>query len=791
MNRSWIGWLLDLYEDPLGGVVVWFLDENGERRQLRQRLPVVFYAAGPIRRLQALQAFINRQSATARTCMTSRMDVFARREVDVLSVMVGSPAELTPLFRKVVRQFTDLDFADADLQLSLRYAAVTGVSPLCKCRVEVDPGNMIQLIEPLEDPWALDASIPPLRIMSLAPDCDPAHREPRAVLVGVDGCTHRLSFQPPRVLLITLQSLLRTYDPDVLLTSWGDTWLLPRLMQLAGELKLPLALNRDPDAMIARREERWYFSYGQIIYRGQQALLFGRWHVDRKNAMMWSDYDLDGVLEMARVTALPVQTAARVSPGTGISAIQMLAALRHQILVPWQKQQAEMPKPAADLFAADQGGLVYQPVSGVHFNVAALDFVSMYPAIIVRFKISPETLSVMGGQDAVGQPVPQVNLQIDQARDGIVSLALAPLLEKRVALKRRQAILPAWDPNRNRDRRRSSALKWLLVTCFGYLGYKNARFGRIEAHQAVTAYGREALLTAKEVAEQSGGQILHAYVDSLFVKWPHTVQSGDLGALLACIEARTGLPIALDGIYRWVAFLPSRLCASRPVANRYFGVFENGEVKVRGIAARRRDTPSWIAAVQMELVEYLAHSGDPVQALPGAGRILRARLAQMRNGQVNLEQMLVAQRLTRDADAYRSPSPAARAALQLQEVGKVVKPGQRVRFLYTVGAPGVYAWDLPRSPDPGSLDLARYRELLLRAAREVLEPFLALRLPDDNEAPGPGEPALAWQRSILVPEVPSLPDAELTAVLSSSDNIQQSQWSSMKMAPCPMGGSQA
>ena len=39
----------------------------------------------------------------------------------------------------------------------------------------------------------------------------------------------------------------------------------------------------------------------------------------------------------------------------------------------------------------------------------------------------------------------------------------------------------------------------MLVTCFGYLGYKNARFGKIEAHEAVTAYGRDKFLTAKEI----------------------------------------------------------------------------------------------------------------------------------------------------------------------------------------------------------------------------------------------------------------------------------------------------
>ncbi len=51
---------------------------------------------------------------------------------------------------------------------------------------------------------------------------------------------------------------------------------------------------------------------------------------------------------------------------------------------------------------------------------------------------------------------------------------------------------------------RQNALKWILVTCFGYLGYKNARFGRIEAHEAVTAFGRDKLLTAKEICEERG-----------------------------------------------------------------------------------------------------------------------------------------------------------------------------------------------------------------------------------------------------------------------------------------------
>jgi DNA polymerase-2 len=262
-------------------------------------------------------------------------------------------------------------------------------------------------------------------------------------------------------------------------------------------------------------------------------LLSGRWHIDRYNAMLFHDYGMDGILELARVTALPAQTAARVSPGSGISAMQMLTALRLGILVPWHKQQAERPKSALDLLRADQGGLVYQPTVGLHHDVAEIDFISMYPSIMVRFNISPETV---GSSRAIAEAALELGAPSDPGTDpqppGLVPQTLAPLLEKRLALKRRLASLPAWHPQRKTYQARASAHKWLLVTCFGYLGYKNARFGRIEAHEAVTAYGREALLRAKEAAEDLGFSVLHMYVDGLWVCRPGTSQPADLQPLL-------------------------------------------------------------------------------------------------------------------------------------------------------------------------------------------------------------------------------------------------------------------
>ena len=95
----------------------------------------------------------------------------------------------------------------------------------------------------------------------------------------------------------------------------------------------------------------------------------------------------------------------------------------------------------------------------------------------------------------------------------------------------------------------------------------------------------------------------------------------------------------------------------------------------------------------------------------------------LRDRQVPLDALLVTQKLSRELEAYRSPSPVARAAAQLAAVGKDVRPGQHVRFLHTLGESGVRAWDLPSDPDPRRLDFKRYTQLLLRAASTVLQPL--------------------------------------------------------------------
>ncbi len=707
------GWLLDVFENTqAAGAVLWFLSDKGERLRLHQPFPITFYVAGPAARLREVWRFLKDHPSAPRLSRDQKRDIFQPQPVDVLAVEVASLSSQQRLFQQLLEQFPTLNYYDADLSLAVRHAAKYKTFPLCRCRVKFYESYLIQDLEVENTRWDLDPEMPKLRVLHLEPDCDPAHAAPLAICAQMNGQSYRFSLQPVRPLLINLQALLKRLDPDLILTRWGDTWLLPYLFELMEKQPFELALNREPGRKYMQRPERSYFSYGQIIYSGQQIHLFGRWHIDQKNASFWTDLGLDGIFEMARVTAQPVQVAARTSPGTGISTMQVLTALEEGILVPWHKQQGERPKTALELIESDLGGLVYQPIVGLHRDVGAIDFVSMYPAIMVRSNISPETC----------KPHP---LETSDEKPGLIPLTLGPLLEKRVALKHRMGLTSRWDPRRKLDAERSGAHKWLLVTCFGYLGYKNARFGRIESHEAVTAGGREALLRAKEASEDFGFNVLHMYVDGLWVKQPGYTQPADFSALLDEIVTRTGLAIALDGVYRWVAFLPSRVNERVPVPNRYFGVFQDGSLKVRGLEARRRDSAPWVARMQMQLLEYLAQAesvDELPEYIPGALAILRQHLADLRKGRVPLTDLLVALRLTREPQEYTVKTAGARAGQQLLAIGKSIRPGQRVRLLYMHGGE-VQAWDMPQTVDPRRVDRARYYELAVRAASSVFWPM--------------------------------------------------------------------
>jgi len=356
-------------------------------------------------------------------------------------------------------------------------------------------------------------------------------------------------------------------------------------------------------------------------------------------------------------------------------------------------------------------------------------------SIMIKYNVSPETVvDIYDPRD--GSEIPELKVKI-LSRPGLIPQTLQPMRDKRLALKRLLKSMDKSDPQYRDTRRRYSlvaklldveavtdAIKWLIVVCYGRLRFANSIFGRINSHEVVSYLSRKAILQAKRIAEERGGRALHLYVDSLFVSLPNASKA-DFQALVNEIGEKTGLPMELENVYSWFAFLSSRGNPNTSVANKFFGVAENGKHKIRGIAVRRGDTCTFVANLQREIIQILAKEKDPAKLgslLPEILAMTKERFSALKNRNVELEELIISQRLSRDLSGYSVLSPPAVAARQLQIQGAPVERGQQVRFIYTAQGPGVYAWEMSAKMDPRSIDVRQYKELAFRAIHEVLEP---------------------------------------------------------------------
>jgi DNA polymerase II len=745
------GWVLDLFP-AREGIEVWFRTAEGGTVTLLSPFCPSFAVAGRGVREAPVRAAARRWG-----CSLERgegIEFFSGKAIPAWTIAVPSPALLRATVRKAETAFGPEALWNADIAPEQQFAYATGLFPLARATVECAADGRLLSCRILDSPRDVDPPLPFLSAARLAVEGTghPAHGRTRPLLFTAEGETHELLWEDGEEFLREFARRFRAADPDLLVTEYGDDHILPRMLALSGKTGVPLPLGRvprppggpaggiepsgrgapeDPGIRLAR--ERSYVSYGRVVFRAAPHTFRGRWHIDARNSFLFGETGLPGLIELARFSGIPLQRLARSSPGTAISAMQVAAALARGILVPYKKREPETFKTGTELVATDKGGLTYLPRPGWHENVAELDFASMYPSLMERYNISPETIRcrccAVPGR-GTGIPVPGIGSHTCSRRRGLVPEVLSPILEKRRLLKERQRTAAA-EEERGRFRKRQTALKWILVVCFGFLGYRNARFGRIEAHEAVTAWGREKLLSAKEIAERQGFLFLHGLTDAVWVARKGATEE-DCRRLADTITAETGMPIALEGIYRWIAFLPSKRNPAVAVPNRFAGAFADGTLKVRGIALRRSDTPPFVARFQRRLLERMTRARNLAglrAMLPELRELAESALLELREGALPPEELAVARRLSKAPERYTANTAAAAVARELCGRGVPLRPGSKIRYLLTEGAgnaprdgraakqQGRAAGFLDGSESP---DLAKYGEMLREAAEEVL-----------------------------------------------------------------------
>ncbi len=498
------------------------------------------------------------------------------------------------------------------------------------------------------------------------------------------GRTERLTGQTDDV-LADLFSLVRALDPDVILMPDADTW-MPRIQKEAQKhgLAMPFARNGKYRQMDARS----YWSYGRVEHKESALIPDGRILIDTEQSFVYQEGGLEGVLMAARLSGLPPNLASRFTPGTLISSHEVYEAVKRGITVPFRKSDPEVIRHISMLQAADRGGMMFQPAPGIYENVEEIDFTSMYPAIIVQANLSPETIE-------------------HPERAGFLPAALKPLLDLRITTKRLKKTNPRFAGI-------DSILKWMLVTCFGYTGYKNAKFGRIEVHEGITGRSRDILVRTKDIAEDLGFTVLHGIVDCLWV------QGSAVARLKQKVEDEIGIFTEIEH-FNWIVFQPMNDgCGAY---NRYFGRLSDGSVKVRGIAARRHDTPEFVRSMQDRMLRVMADA-ESVAALKDKEKeirnIFRDTVRCLPDSDPGA--LVINRRISRLTYAHRCLEGAAVQAYR--DRGIEISPGMKIGYIvrdarrYSVGT----EWDA------ATFDLSYYHTLLEKAWEEIAFAFRTTHL---------------------------------------------------------------
>jgi len=479
-----------------------------------------------------------------------------------------------------------------------------------------------------------------------------------------------------RTVAADLFSLVETIDPDVILMSQADLW-MPKFLAYARGRGLSIPFSRN--GKYRRMDSRSYWSYGRVEHKNAALIPDGRVLIDTDQSFVYREGGLDGVFMAARLSGLSPNLASRFTPGTLISSYEVYEAVRRGIVVPFRKSDAETVRKFADLRVSDRGGMMFQPVSGLYGNVDEIDFTSMYPSIIVKFNLSPETLGRTGCK-------------------GFLTSVLEPLVSLRSETKMRKKEC-------SRYAGIDSLLKWMLVTCFGYTGYRNAKFGRIEVHEAITRLSREILMQTKDIAESRGFSVLHGIVDCLWV------QGAGIDGLCAEVNRQTGLSVKNEH-FDWIVFLP--LSDGSGAYNRYYGRMSDGSVKVRGIAARRHDTPAYISTMQRDMLAIMATARTPADLAQVRDPVYQVYGNAVRNlSHATLPSLAISRRVSRTTYANRCIESAAIQAYR--DAGLGVVPGMKIS--YVVRDARSYRVDPEWTAE--RFDPAYYRMLLERAWQEI------------------------------------------------------------------------
>jgi DNA polymerase-2 len=680
----------------------------------------------------------------------------------VCRIEVAIPSDVPPLRNRLHE--ADIDTFEADVRFASRYLIERGIKGGCEIAGEAVAGTDITWH--FDNPAIRPATVTlEPRVLSFDIETDPKGDRLLAISLYARGMDEVLIVDgrdrpmPERAVRCADESAaldafcdrIRSFDPDVL-TGWNTIdFDLTVLQRIAARVRHPLNLGREAGALRLRKAVG-YFGSGQASIPGR-VVLDG---IDllRGAFVRMDDYSLDAVarevLGEGKAVAgdvrdrigeilhnyehdlpafsLYARTDARLayqiveklnlvplafarSELTGMTPDRVAASIAsfdHLYLSELERLRIVAPTVRADdsrVHAAQQGGHVLEPDTGLHANVWVFDFKSLYPSIIRTFNIDPLAY--------VADPVP--GQELIRTPGG--------------AFRREAAILPGMldelFPRReaakaNGDKVASQAIKILMNSFYGVLGTPACRFYNPALANSITGMGKELLLWSKRWFEAAGFKVLYGDTDSLFVR----SRGDDPEALRA--EARQLADTLTRELARYVAerwrvqsrlelqfeklylklFLPRARHSTRGASKRYAGLLDagaTGNVEFVGMEVVRRDWTALAKQVQRELYRRL-FTDRPVDAY------LAEIVQQVRSGELD-DALVYRKNLRKAVGDYTAGTPPHVAAAR-----KSTRPqGRLISYVITTAGPE------PLEERQHPLDREHY---VVKQVKPVAEPVL-------------------------------------------------------------------
>ncbi len=403
--------------------------------------------------------------------------------------------------------------------------------------------------------------------------------------------------------------------------------------------------------------------------------------------------------QLSQVSGLPLDQVMAASVGFRLEWRLIREAKKLGELVPNRVERGE------ETYA---GAVVLRPKPGIHEWIAVLDFSSMYPNIMIKYNVGPDTL-LRPGEDPGPEGAyvaPDVGHRFRREPPGFFKRVLEKFLSMRRMVKEEMAKAPKGSPLYRLLDERQRAIKLLANACYGYLGWPGARWYCRECAESVTAWGRHTILSAIDLARSLGLRVIYGDTDSLFVDY----KEDKVREFMRLVEERLGFEIKLEKVYRRVFFTEAK--------KRYIGLTIDGKIDVVGFEAVRGDWSELAKETQIRVAEIVLRTGDVEKAV----EYVRSIVEDLRRGRVDPKKLVIWKTLTRRPSQYEAEQPHVHAARIMMRAGYRVEPGMKIGFIITRGSGPLSRRAKPYfMVDPGEIDYNYYIEKqVIQAALRIL-----------------------------------------------------------------------